>query len=56
MKLILADAQTSGGLMFSLKEENAKSLLYDLEEASIKAQAIGGISQRKGKDIFVKHV
>ncbi|MDP1622908.1 MAG: selenide, water dikinase SelD [Bacteroidales bacterium] len=42
MKFILADAQTSGGLLISLPEEQANELVSRLHEAGIPAAAIIG--------------
>jgi selenide,water dikinase len=41
-QLILADAQTSGGLLAAVSGENAKSLLDALHSAGVKAAAIIG--------------
>ena len=41
-RLILADAQTSGGLLISLPEEKADGLLHALHEAGVTAAAVVG--------------
>nr|MBC8344024.1 selenide, water dikinase SelD [Bacteroidota bacterium] len=53
MKSILADAQTSGGLLFSLPAEQGKKLTTDLKANKILHSMIGRIVEKKQKDIIV---
>ena len=43
-QLLLADAQTSGGLLVSLPEERATALLAELEARGVKAARVGSIT------------
>jgi selenophosphate synthase len=45
MKLILCDAQTSGGLLISLPEENAEIFLKTLAENQVTGSVIGKITE-----------
>jgi selenide,water dikinase len=40
-QLILADAQTSGGLLFAVAPENSTALLNKLAQAGVSAKEIG---------------
>jgi selenide,water dikinase len=52
MKMILCDAQTSGGLLMSVHPADVDKLLDQLHEANIKdAQMIGSMS-KKGKGMI----
>jgi selenide,water dikinase len=54
MKLYLADAQTSGGLLISLPEKNAEGLLHDLKQSgNNNAAIIGSIVKKSNKAIQV---
>jgi selenide,water dikinase len=54
MKLYLADAQTSGGLLISLPEKNAEGLLQDLKQSgNVNAAIIGSIVKKTNKAIQV---
>jgi len=53
-QVLLADAQTSGGLLISLPEKEADSLVGLLEEKGIKAAMIGWMSQPGDGSITVK--
>src|SRR5699024_11184708 len=53
--LILCDSITSGGLLISLTEEEAKAYInYLSKQYSIEAQKIGKVSEQKEKSIYVK--
>ena len=55
-KFILADAQTSGGLLIFIPEEKSKALLDDLHKAGIeKAAIIGKIVENEINTIFVEN-
>ncbi len=55
MKYVLADAQTSGGLLISVMEEHAVHLLNDLRHRAIPASIIGRfITKEEGLRIVVK--
>jgi cysteine desulfurase len=54
MKFVLADAQTSGGLLFSVKASDANALLQDLKKSGILANQIGYITEKKKSAISVK--
>ncbi len=49
---LLADAQTSGGLLIAIKEDEADRLLQKLLEAGIESTAIIGKFRSKGKGII----
>ncbi len=51
---LLFDPQTSGGLMFSLKEEPAMRLLAELTEAGLTANIVGGWQPGEAGTIEVK--
>ncbi len=54
-KLLLADAQTSGGLLISLPAEKAQKYITKFNELSeIKAMVIGEIVEKSDINIFVK--
>ncbi len=50
-KMLLADAQTSGGLLMSCRPENAEALMADLEQCCPGAAVIGRVEKRGGKDV-----
>jgi cysteine desulfurase len=54
MKIILCDAQTSGGLLISIPEKSAHELLRKLKAVAISASVIGRISGTGTGHIFVK--
>ena len=51
---LLFDPQTSGGLMFALKEEPAMRLLAELTESGLTASIIGGFQSGKPGTVEVK--
>lgn len=54
-RLILADAQTSGGLLICIQEKYASQLLTQLKKVGDKSSSvIGRITKRKKEAIFVK--
>lgn len=53
MQEIMLDPQTSGGLLFAVKSEDAESLLKDLLEAGITAAVVGEITERREKEIYL---
>ena len=55
MKQILADAQTSGGLLISVPESHAKKLLADLrKKGCLKAEQIGTIRNRSENAMYIR--
>ena len=52
-QLLLADAQTSGGLLISLPEDRAAELLETLQNKGIQAARIGALTQPGDGRIFV---
>ena len=54
MEEILFDPQTSGGLLISVAEKDAKNLLKDLEELEIKSSLIGEVIEKGEYRIEVK--
>jgi selenide,water dikinase len=54
-KLILSDAQTSGGLMISLPGNLAEQMIRDLHANSISEAAIIGKVHKGNPKIFVRH-
>ncbi len=54
-QLLLADAQTSGGLLISLPEARAKSLLTELEKRGVEdAAQIGRVTEKGQGQIFIQ--
>ena len=54
-KYILADAQTSGGLLISCSEKNSKKLLKDLNSSGkFSSKIIGEFIDKKSKNIYCK--
>ena len=53
MEEVLFDPQTSGGLLIALSEDQAPSLLADLQAIGLPAQIIGEITQRQNPEILV---
>lgn len=53
MQLILADAQTSGGLLISLPEDRAGSLLANLQERGVIGAACIGRVTAKGTGLIL---
>lgn len=53
-KLLLADAQTSGGLLFSVPAEQSKEVVVRLNEQNVQTSVIGTIKSRQNKSIYVK--
>ncbi len=51
-KLILCDAQTSGGLLISVHADDAESMLQSLQEANIHDARIIGTMTEKGKGLI----
>lgn len=51
---LLFDPQTSGGLLISLPEEAAESLLHDLQGAGVAAAWVGRMADHPGKKIQVR--
>lgn len=50
--IILADAQTSGGLLFGIEQNQVKDALKELEEAGFEAANIGTISRGSGQIVL----
>ena len=51
--IILADAQTSGGLLFSCKEEDSKEVLKNInKESHFKSKIIGHFIKPQDKNII----
>lgn len=51
---IMYDPQTSGGLLISLPEKYAKSILADLNKLEIKSSVVGKVVERLEKDVVIK--
>ena len=53
---LLSDPQTSGGLLFSVPEEEAESMVEDLQKAGIetKVSVIGRVLEKQDKLIRLK--
>lgn len=45
-RIVLCDAQTSGGLLFSVPEEESSSLLQDFQDRGVFAKIIGRVEER----------
>jgi cysteine desulfurase NifS/selenium donor protein len=55
LKIILCDAQTSGGLLISVHPDDAESLFQRLQEENISAARIIGSMTKRGKGIIRVH-
>lgn len=55
MEEILFDPQTSGGLLISVDEKDAESLMKDLNDLEIKPQIVGEVVEREEYGIIVKN-
>ncbi|MCD6345853.1 MAG: selenide, water dikinase SelD [Bacteroidales bacterium] len=53
-KLLLADAQTSGGLLFSVPAGQSKQAIERLNEQNVRTSVIGAVKSQKNKSIYVK--
>jgi selenide,water dikinase len=53
-RIILADAQTSGGLLISLPEDQAKILLTSLSQKGITTAIVGRMTDKGEGKIIVK--
>ena len=54
-KLMLADAQTSGGLLISIPKESSNKLIVDLEsENCLEYSVIGEIIEKRNKSIYIE--
>ena len=51
---ILFDAQTSGGLMFSVSSEDAEDMLKTLKENNITSSIIGEVTKKQEKKIILR--
>lgn len=51
---LLFDPQTSGGLLYTLSEEEAEKLVKELEENNIEANIIGYVEEKKEKFLYIK--
>lgn len=51
--LLLADAQTSGGLLFGVQPEFAESVLSECNSAGLRASSVGSVSQGRGRITLV---
>lgn len=54
MEDILFDPQTSGGLLYTLEEVEAKKLVEELEKNNITASIIGYVEEKKDKYLYIK--
>ncbi|MBL7052196.1 MAG: selenide, water dikinase SelD [Candidatus Marinimicrobia bacterium] len=52
--LMIADAQTSGGLLICVPAEQSARLVAKLQQASVPAQEIGRIAKEREKRIFIQ--
>ncbi len=53
MQEILLDPQTSGGLLFAVKSQDAQSFLKELQDEGIEAAIVGEVTERKEKEIYL---
>jgi len=53
-RLMIADAQTSGGLLICVPDEQSTKLVAKLKQADVPAQKIGSIAEEQKKRIFVR--
>ena len=53
MEEVLFDPQTSGGLLFAVKKEDAAAFEKELREAGMPAAIVGRFTEKKEKDIYV---
>jgi len=53
-KMLLADAQTSGGLLISIAAEKANSLVADLKQAGEAFSVIGKVIDKAEKSVYVE--
>ena len=53
-KMLLADAQTSGGLLISIAAEKADSLVTDLKQAGETSSIIGKVIGKEEKSVYVE--
>jgi len=53
MEELLFDPQTSGGLLFAVKKEDAAAFEKELREAGMPAAIVGRFTEKKEKDIYV---
>ena len=54
MEEVLFDPQTSGGLLFAVKPEQAGAFLKELQGAGLPAAMVGRFVSKKEKDIYVR--
>ena len=54
MEELLFDPQTSGGLLFAVRGDQAGEFLKKLKEAGLPAAIVGRLTSKKEKDIYVK--
>ena len=54
MEELLFDPQTSGGLLFAVRGDQAGEFLKELKEAGLPAAIVGRLTSKKEKDIYVK--
>lgn len=54
MQDILYDPQTSGGLLISVSEQDAKQLLHELQESGVPAAEIGYVTEQQEHAIYLK--
>ena len=53
MQEILLDPQTSGGLLFAVKSQDAQMFLKELLDEGIEAAIVGEVTERKEKEIYL---
>lgn len=54
MEELLFDPQTSGGLLFAVRGDQAGEFLKELKGAGLPAAIVGRLTSKKEKDIYVK--
>ena len=54
MEELLFDPQTSGGLLFAVKKEDALPFLKELKNEGLPAAIVGHFTQKKEKNIYIK--
>ena len=55
MQEILFDPQTSGGLLLAVASKEAENLRDELQKASLPAQIVGEITEKRDAEIFVSY-
>ena len=54
MEEVLFDPQTSGGLLIAAAPDRSEELLAELKEAGLPAAAVGTLTEKREKEIYVR--